>query len=593
MTFRTRPLFGKYLINPSHILCCRSISTISDQPILRVPKSSIYALGAGSSSKPLFHDISWTIHPKDAWIVVSVGSTSGKTSLLRALLGHLRIHPAPPPPYGLFPFLNNRDPHKHVSLVSFAHRPRAAGGGFVDFTARYGAVREEDKRTLRDTFFPETARPIHDLAFPEMHSSVPTLLETSLDISKERKRRLLFEYLVENLDLRRFLELPLIALSNGQTRKARILKALLEQPELLILDEPLTGLDVQTRKLLLSLLEELHRAPEPPHIIMGSRIQDPIPDWTTHLAIIHKDGTVQTGPKEDLMPTITSHQTSSSQTTSHQHAIKRDLDRVLIDMQDLNVAYGDRKVLKNIRWTIHANSRWHLLGANGAGKTTLLAMLTGEHPQSYTQSSKLHLFSRPRSKWPTPYLHAQIGRVSPELHNAFPRRKGLSVWDAIGTAFNNNFMPRGRRRVGLASDGSELEEGGQVEQWRLTRMWHVLEGLGPIAWNSDNSKKQTTLQAFADRQFADLSPGEQSIVLLMRALVTRPPLVLLDEAWAGMDEGMVKAARTYLREGGGLEDGQACIVVTHWEDEVPWGWEDGVRRFQLVNGEGKELQKVQ
>lgn len=223
-------------------------------------------------------------------------------------------------------------------------------------------------------------------------------------------------------------------------------------------------------------------------------------------------------------------------------------------------------------------------------------MLTGEHPQSYTQSSKLHLFSRPRSKWPTPYLHAQIGRVSPELHNAFPRRKGLSVWDAIGTAFNNNFVPRGRRRVGLAEDGTELEEGGAVETWRLGRMWHVLEGLGPTTWNLDginSSDKRTSLQVFADRQFTDLSPGEQSIVLLMRALVNRPPLVLLDEVWAGMDESMVKAARSYLREGGGLEDGQACIVVTHWEDEVPWGWEDGVRRFQLVNGEGTELQKVQ
>lgn len=103
-------------------------------------------------------------------------------------------------------------------------------------------------------------------------------------------------------------------------------------------------MDVQTRKLLLSLLEELHRAPEPPHIIIGSRIQDPIPEWTTHLAIIHKDGTVQTGPKDGLMSTISSHQTSSFRATSHQPVIKRDLDKVLVDMQNLNVAYGNRKV---------------------------------------------------------------------------------------------------------------------------------------------------------------------------------------------------------------------------------------------------------
>ena len=216
-----------------------SIATKSEQSILYIPKSSIYALGAGSSSQPLFHDVSWTVQPQDAWVVVSVGSTSGKTSLLQALLGHLRISPAPPPPYGLFPFLDNRDPHKHVSLVSFAHRPPTAGSGFVDFTARYGAVREEDKRTLRETFFPETARPIHDLAMPEMHSTAEVVVGTSVE--KEEKRRL-FEDFVDRLSLHQFLDLPMIALSNGQTRKARIIKAFLERPELLILDEPLSKL---------------------------------------------------------------------------------------------------------------------------------------------------------------------------------------------------------------------------------------------------------------------------------------------------------------------------------------------------------------
>lgn len=92
---------------------------------------------------------------------------------------------------------------------------------------------------------------------------------------------------------------------------------------------------------------------------------------------------------------------------------------------------------------------------------------------------------------------------------------------------------------------------------------------------------------FADQTFADLSGGEQSMVLLMRALVGRPPLVLLDEAWAGMDEGMVNAARKYLREGG-VSEGQACIVVSHWEEEVPWSRQDGVRHFRLEDGVGSE-----
>lgn len=210
------------------------------EPIIHIPKSAVYQLGAGSSSEPLFRDVSWTVYPQDAWAVISSGSGNAKSALLNVLIGHLKLSPPPPPPGGLFPFLNGRDPHKLVSLVSFAHRPRAAGGAFYDYTARYGAVREEDKRTLRETFFPETARPLHELAIPAFHEHPQVNLAELTDEQKDSRRRALFEDLMEKLGLSQLLDLPMIALSNGQTRKARIIKALLEQPELLILDEPLS-----------------------------------------------------------------------------------------------------------------------------------------------------------------------------------------------------------------------------------------------------------------------------------------------------------------------------------------------------------------
>ena len=167
----------------------------------------------------------------------------------------------------------------------------------------------------------------------------------------------------------------------------------------------------------------------------------------------------------------------------------------------------------------------------------------------------------------------------------------MTVWDAIGTGFEGGFVPRGRHRVGFSVDGEPLEPGGEEERWRVRRMWDVIRALGPPAWRGEprGEDEAREAQAFSQRQFTDLSPGEQSMVLLMRALVGRPPLVLLDEAWAGMDEGMVQAARAYLRDGGGLEDGQACIVVSHWEEEVPWGREDGVRRYRLEDGRGQEI----
>lgn len=139
------------------------------------------------------------------------------------LLGHLRISPSPPA--GLFPFLSApasspgsgpwRDPSACISVVSFTHRQRSSGGAFYDYTARYGAVREEDRITLRQNMFPETGEKS----------------ELSSDV---------FNKLSERLGLQALLDLPLVALSNGQTRRARILKALLSKPELLLLDEPLS-----------------------------------------------------------------------------------------------------------------------------------------------------------------------------------------------------------------------------------------------------------------------------------------------------------------------------------------------------------------
>ena len=161
---------------------------------------------------------------------------------LQSLLGHTRIYPSPPLPGGLFPFLSLRptplDPYRFVSLVSFSHRPKFQTS-FSDYSARYGAVWDEDKRTLRETLLPELVEKVRraELNLPE----TPT--EGVLD-SDVRSQEVLLEWLIEKLDLKRLLDLPMIALSNGQTRKARIVKTLVGKlgvrPELVLLDEGLS-----------------------------------------------------------------------------------------------------------------------------------------------------------------------------------------------------------------------------------------------------------------------------------------------------------------------------------------------------------------
>ena len=133
----------------------------------------------------------------------------------QTLLGHTRLSPPSLGSWaeagGLYPFLASvtGDPYSRVSHVSFRQRTGGESGAFFDYTARYGAIRDqEDKVTLRDTL-------------------------------KGGERSGLFHLLVDKIGLTPLLDLPLITLSNGQTRRARIVKAILDHPELLLLDEPL------------------------------------------------------------------------------------------------------------------------------------------------------------------------------------------------------------------------------------------------------------------------------------------------------------------------------------------------------------------
>ena len=210
-------------------------------PIINIPNASIYELGAQT---PILHDVSLVVRPNESWAVVGADGAVGTAALFGALMGTHRVTPPAPPPGGLFPFLEDADPHRYVHMVRFAHRGKASGDGFYDFTARYGAVREEDKQTLRETFFPDIARPAHPLAIPALHENARREKELEAETEEGRRtrerRHAWFEFLSGRLRLTNLLDLPMVALSNGQTRRARIAKAFLEDPRLLLLDEPLS-----------------------------------------------------------------------------------------------------------------------------------------------------------------------------------------------------------------------------------------------------------------------------------------------------------------------------------------------------------------
>ena len=113
------------------------------------------------------------------------------------------------------------------------------------------------------------------------------------------------------------------------------------------------------------------------------------------------------------------------------------------------------------------------------------------------------------------------------------------MWDVIATGFDGGFISLGPKRVG---NGLGEEE----QQKRVERVDEILTEW----WEVQPHHRGEGLAAYAKRNFADLAVGEQSLVIVLRALVGKPRLVLLDEAWSGMDADTVKAVHGFLRSSG-------------------------------------------
>ncbi|CAD6931956.1 unnamed protein product [Tilletia controversa] len=213
--------------------------------------------------------------------------------------------------------------------------------------------------------------------------------------------------------------------------------------------------------------------------------------------------------------------------------------------------------LKNIDLALRPGSRLILAGPNGSGKTTILSLLLGNHPlffsfPSTTTSSSssnsdpaLSLFGNARSvpSNASQLLARKIGHTSPELFRAFPwqtdlNRGGLSLAQAIGSGFECVFV----RRL--------LEIGGPRE----TRVRELVRGFADLFRGyglSDNngrdaSDEDALTNLLHKTPFAILSPGSQSLALLLRATVHNPSLLILDEPFAGMDAAQIERARVFV-----------------------------------------------
>jgi len=283
----------------------------------------------------------------------------------------------------------------------------------------------------------------------------------------------------------------------------------MSQPELLILDEPFDGLDVDSRQQLAALLAQLNSAGYTLVLVLNRF--DEIPDFVQHAGVLADCALTETGEKSALLQQALIAQLAHSEKLSGMTLPEPDAPPArellnggepLIVLRKGVVSYNDRAIVDNLDWTVNPGEHWQISGPNGAGKSTLLSLVTGDHPQGY--SNDLTLFGRRRGSGETIWdIKKHIGYVSSSLHLDY--RVSTSVRNVILSGYFDS--------IGIYQAVSD-------RQRKLAQQW--LDILGFSA--------QT-----ADAPFQSLSWGQQRLALIVRALVKHPTLLILDEPLQGLD----------------------------------------------------------
>ncbi|KAJ3903488.1 hypothetical protein F5879DRAFT_803592, partial [Lentinula edodes] len=207
----------------------------------------------------------------------------------------------------------------------------------------------------------------------------------------------------------------------------------------------------------------------------------------------------------------------------------------------------------------------------------------------------------PHSRLPATLLRSAIAIVSRELFDSFLRRSTMTVWDVVRTKSDDNVVLKSKKGVGSGIGMKVASDSYLMRQEENRRVGRVLYALGPEVWERANVGGTSTQSGSAESSrgcpsdaVSPRPPSQQRVVHLMHALLGCAPFILLDKAWSGMDEIMVRVAgdsssTSKSAGGGGIGFDQVVVVIAHWEKEVPWSRDEdpGVfKQFRLGGGKG-------
>ncbi|HEY5282164.1 MAG TPA: ATP-binding cassette domain-containing protein [Polyangia bacterium] len=471
---------------------------------------------------PVFKDTTLTIAPGERWAVVGPNG-SGKGLLLAALMGKL----------GLLAGLL-----RHPFLEGDARFADSVFGVLPPGTMALASMAEHRQWLL--------ARDYHQLrwhaSMSQGRATVARLLERSqveqqnpfavLDPAGDRGFVEARQREIARFELAPLLDRPLVALSNGELHRFVLARALLRQPRLLLIDDPIAGLDEHSRQRLRTLLADLDA--EGIGVILSTERESDLPDDVTHLMHVHQAAIQSAGPRTrgtgDPVPA------SRAPAFVMPKVQRRPLPENIpvVEITRATVRQGNATLLDGISLRVEQGEHWALLGPNGSGKSTLLSLILADHPLVYANDVRVagQSLGPGRSIWDQ---KAWLGWLSPELETHTPPL--AQTFEVVLSGFEHSLGAHGRH---------------SAEQIAAATDW--LQHVG--------------LHDRSDTAFADLAPAARRLALLARAAVHGPALLLLDEPCQGLDADGRRALRAAIAAV--VESlSAAMIYVTHDPEEIP------------------------
>jgi molybdate transport system ATP-binding protein len=400
----------------------------------------------------------WEIQPGECWAILGRNG-AGKRHLANLLTGS-----------------------SEAGLDCLTHRFRSIA--LLSFEAQQALYEEELKKD--DTDF---------LDHPDQGTTVRELLGVADHLPQE----------LGFLGLDKLLDRGYRLLSSGEARKTLLAQAILQKPDLLILDEPFDSLDAGSKQQLQDFFQHLLSEGTTVLLFLLTTTEEIFP-WHTHVAVMEKGKMLAKGARSEILADadVAALLAFDPQLLPPWPAplLQTPPSEPLVVLHKGRVSYGETLIFENIELTINKGSHTLVTGPNGSGKSTLLNLLTGDHPQCY--GNDLAIFGHKRGSGETIWeLKRRIGIVSPGLHRDH-RVSGSALHIVLGGFFDS---------IGLYDDVSA----SQIEH---AKNWLAL----------------VSLSHHSNTSFKQLSYGEQRLVLIARALVKQPLLLVLDEPTQGLDE---------------------------------------------------------